>query len=203
MATKLDVYNDALRQLGERPLLSVTEATAPRRALDAAWASTLATCLEGALWRHALRSAEFGEDNDVGATFGYQFGYTLPADYVRLAEISAEPSLQDPLKDYRLEGKGRLYANAEPLYLSYVSNDDEYGGDMTAWPQFYAEAVGAELAYRVALQINQNRTDRNDLYKLAAEAMAKARSHDALDKPSRPLPAGRLVRSRLGGIRRG
>lgn len=198
MATKLGIYNDALRALGERPLLSVTEATGPRRAMDSAWDDVVATCLEAGLWRHALRTVELGEDNDVGATFGYEYGYTLPDDYVRLAEISADQRFSDPLWDYRLEGKARLYASVEPLYLSYVSNDDEYGMDLTAWPQFFAEAVGAELALRISLQVNQNRTDRNDLITIAKSMMATARSHDSLDKPSRRLPVGRLVRSRMG-----
>jgi hypothetical protein len=198
MATKLGIYNDAMRALGERPLLSVTEATAPRRAMDSAWDDVLASCLEDGLWRHALRTVELGEDNDVGATFGYEYVYTLPSDFVRLAELSADPRFSDPLWDYRLEGKGRLYANVEPIYLSYVSNDAEYGGDLTAWPQFYAEAVGADLAVKISLVVNQNRTDRNDLIKIAADAMARARSRDAMDKPNRRFPVGRLVRSRMG-----
>lgn len=198
MATKLDVYNDALRQLGERPLLSVTEASTARRALDASWSGAVATLLEAGKWRHALRTVELGEDNDVGATFGYQYAYTLPDDYVRLAELSADEKFSDPLWDYRLEGKGRLYADVEPLYMSYVSNDETYGMDLSAWPQFFAEAVGAELALRSALQINQNRTDRNDLITIAKAMLATALSHDAMDKPARRLPVGRLVRSRLG-----
>jgi len=199
MASQLAIYNDALAFLGEsRPLASLSESRADRRALDAAWDVTVQYVLEEGQWSFSIRSIEISPDTDIGPLFGFQYAYTLPSDYVRIAKISSTETFFEPLTKYEIEAGKIIFANVNPLYLSYVSNGSTYGNDMEMWPQVFCKALSAYLAFMTCMQITQGRAERNDLFSLYQRYISDARSKDALNKPSQSLPRGSFRRARSG-----
>ena len=90
MATKLGLFNSALRELGERKLSGLTEAREPRRVLDDVYDSTLKYCLENGAWNFAIRTIEVLPDAGVSTDFGYENAFTKPTDWLRTVGLSGD-----------------------------------------------------------------------------------------------------------------
>lgn len=197
MASRLEIYKGALRHLGNAAgLSSLTEVSPARSALDDAWQSSVDFLLEKGLWNFAIRTVELAYDEDTEPLFGYQYSYSKPTDWVRLVNIADEPTFREGLADYADENN-YWYADCEPLYLRYVSNDEAYGWNVGSWRQSFAKCLEAYLAFSSSLPISADRGNRNDLYNLYTKLLKDAKTLDAIDEKVQQKPAGRLVKARL------
>ena len=134
MTSRLTLYNGGLRILGERSLLSLSENVEARRRLDTAWdGGALKYCLEAGLWNFAMRTVELTYSPSVAPSFGMRYAFDKPDDFVRTGGIWSDESMKSPLLEYRDEGP-YWFAELDTIYLSYVSNDAQYGADMSLWP---------------------------------------------------------------------
>ena len=205
MTTKLALVTKATRHLGQERPVGLTDDTQAVREILAVYDETVAEALEGGLWLWALRTVHITADADIEPAYGRTYGYTLPDDFVRISNISNSPHFEGNGElDYDLTGPGRtLYADEESFYLRYVSDDADYGMNLGAWPETFAEGVGYALAFRSAIPIAKDRGDRNDLMTLAERWYAKAKIRNAVDERVKSKPTGRLVRSRFANPRRG
>ena len=197
MASRLEIYKGALRHLGNAAgLSSLTEVSPARSALDDAWQSSVDFLLEKGLWNFAIRTVELAYDEDTEPLFGYEYSYSKPDDWVRLVNIADEPTFREGLADYADENN-YWYADCEPLYLRYVSNDDAYGWNVGSWRQSFAKCLEAYLAFSSSLPISADRGNRNDLFNLYTKLLKEAKTLDAIDEKVQQKPAGRLVKARL------
>lgn len=202
MADRLEIYRGALRLLGDaHSLSSLTEEGPARRALDAAWQSSVDYLLAKGLWNFAIRSVELTEDEDVEPLFGYQYAFSKPDDWIRTVAIGQDyASFDNGFENYADE-TGYWYADVDPLYVRYVSSDPAYGWNVAAWRQPFAAALEAYLAYNTGLPISSDRGNRSDMFSLFNRLLKEAKSLDAVDERVRRMPAGRLVRSRSSYMR--
>lgn len=204
--SQLALYNKALVHLGERRLGSLTEQREPRRILDGLWNDAVVFCLGQGLWRFAKRVSQVDSSVNLTPAFGYNYAFALPNDWIRTVVVSSSPNLDPPLAQY-FEEAGFIYANSTPIYLSYISIDDSYGGNMGKWPASFVEYVGYRLASQAAGKIPG--TDGKAAEMATAEKNQKrnAKGTDAMNDPPGQPPLSQLVRSRLGafgpGIRMG
>ena len=130
--TRLKLYNEALITfLGERALGSLAENREPRRVLDAVWDNgAIDYCLEQGLWNFATRAQQITYSPSVEPPFGYRYAFTKPDDYVRTAAVCSDERFNCPLTQYADEG-GFWFADLDTLYVKYVSDDDQYGYDLS------------------------------------------------------------------------
>ena len=197
MTTELALKNLALGTfIGTERLTTLTDDVPARYALDAIYAGVLQLMLKRGIWLFALKAAELTKEV-TAPTFHRQHAYAKPDDFVRLARIGVDARMDVELMNYRQDGDF-FYADQDPIFMQYVSNDEDYGGDLSRYPEAYTQAVAAELAYQSLLPINKDRGDRADLYKIKAQALDLSRRQDAVDEPVKSQPSGRLVRSRIG-----
>lgn len=197
MTSKLSLYNSALLILGERKLASLAEAREPRRALDDAWDDGVAYCIEGGFWNFAMRAVQIDSSASVTPTFGYTYAFTKPQDFVRLYSYGSTETFDPPLLTV-VDEPNYWYANVDPLYVKYVSNDTAYGMDLSLWSESFAEYVANRLAVKTCKRIT-GAFPSDDLKKDEKRALAIARSKDAMDEPTGFPPRGLWVSSRLGG----
>lgn len=197
--TKLKLYNETLRIVGERRLVTVADTGESRQALDEAYDDALQYCLEQGQFNFAARTVALEDTVAIDPQFGYTYVFEKPSDFVRLMRISASGDLVDhPLQDFMDEGN-YFHASVDPLYIQYVSNHASYGLDLTLWPQSFAKAVAAYLAMDIgprltsATEADKKRWDEGFKMKLR-----DARSKDAMGQASRRPPPGRLTESRWG-----
>lgn len=196
MATKLTLYNSAIRKLGHERLASLAEASAARYALDDAYDETFSFCLEQGFWNFALRAVQADSSISVTPTFGYTFAFAKPEDFIRLHKMSAEETLRTPLRDY-VDEPNFWYANVDPLFVKYVSSDSAYGADLSIWPATFAEFMALRLAVETCKRITGSAPSeemKRDLKRAKADALSK----DAMNEAPGEMPTGTWVNSRGG-----
>jgi hypothetical protein len=152
-------------------------------------------------WNFAARTQEIDKSTSVVPDFGFANAFSKPTDYVNMIKISHSETFFPPFgpNEYTDEGD-YFYADCDPLYLSFVSDDTSYGGDLSLWPEVFATAFEHELAWRIAPLISSmSGAEKEELRLQKVRTLKEARSWDASKHPPDPMPRGRLARSRLGG----
>jgi len=201
VVTKLTIANGALRLLNERSITSA-ELTGnlrePARLFNAIWDDGgVNAVLEAGQWKFAKRTLMIDSNPSITTDFGFANVFDKPSDFVRTIGVWGDASMNQPLSTYREEA-GLWYSDADPIYVSYVSNDSNFGGDYTLWPQTFLDFVHAHFASKIAGPLS-------DLGKemLAARKMflTDALSKDAMADPTKFMPAGTWTRARGGGGR--
>lgn len=201
MTTKLIVYNEALLCLGERKLASLSEDVEPRRVLDQIWdGGAVNYCLEKGLWNHAMRKQSITYDPDTDVEFGYTYAFNKPSDFIRIAAISLDERFSVPLLDYE-EMSSFWFADNDTIYLAYVSNDSQYGGDLSLWPQTFAEYVGSYMAWKACGRLTQSKVDKDTLKNDMRDKLSDAKAKDAIASPTKIPPSGSWANSRGGRTR--
>jgi hypothetical protein len=195
---KLGLYNGALLLVSDRKLASLAEAREPRRALDDAYDSTLEYCLSRGFWNFAMRAVQADSSASVTPTFGYTYAFAKPSDFVRLHSFGGTETFDPPLMTV-VDEPNYWYANVDPLFVRYVSNDTAYGGDLSIWSETYADYVMTRLAVKTCRRISGKAPD-DELLRAEKKALAVARSQDAMDEPPGFPPRGSWVNSRLGSF---
>lgn len=198
MTSRLQLYNAALLELGERALASLTENREPRRLLDQVWANGAVDFLLGAgQWKFAKKSVELAPETSYTPAFGYQKAYELPADFIRTTAVCSDEYFGTPLLRYSTE-RGFIFADVEPLYLSYISNDAAYGGNLALWPADFTAYATAYFAGKIASKLTQDKEEWKRLFALQKKCKADALSSDAMESPTTFPPRGSWVSARLG-----
>lgn len=196
-ATQLSLYNGALRKLKERKLATLQDNTEARRLLDDAWSGRVESNLEKALWRFARRTMKVTYDTNYTPAFGHKYRFVKPADFVRTIGVWHDDRLSSPLLQYLDEG-GYWYSDQPEFYVSFVSNDVNYGGNYALWPKTFEEMVEYDLAYAVCGRLSNSAVDPETILKQLKNAELTAKSNSAMEGPTVVPPTGSWVNARRG-----
>ncbi|PAP94525.1 hypothetical protein [Mesorhizobium wenxiniae] len=202
MTDQLSLYNGALIKLGQPRLAALTDEGKARRALDAEYAKTVKGCLEAAFWNFGMRFVQLENTPSEASSFGYQYVFDKPDDWLRTAGVTSDPYGNVPLLTYD-DRTSRILADISIIYLRYVSNDEDFGMDLGLWPQTFVDYVETSLAWTVCEEITGSVDRKDRLEKARDKAKYKASNTDAMNEAvTRYPPAGRLVQSRGWSSRR-
>jgi hypothetical protein len=157
--------------------------------LDDAYAAAFGHCLAQGFWNFAMRAVKLDPTPAMDPAFGYQFAFEKPSDWVRTYQVSAEPTFTVPLLHFSDEA-GVWYANVDPLYVRYVSSDVSIGGDLSRWPQLYADYVALRVAHLSSLRIEAAADLHDGLLIREKNALISARAKDGMDQPPAFPPRG-------------
>lgn len=205
MATsRLVLYNIGLRAIGERSLNTLSDDAESRRLLDEVWSSGNGTsgnsavryCLEQGFWKHAMRAVELGADSGVSVEFGFSYAFAKPSDFVKLDMLSGDETFSTPLGRYEFE-RDNIFADVDPLYMRFVSDHADYGGDLTLWPESFTLWAGHWMGMQVAPRLKSD-IDMERLEKRTKQLLADARAKDGVTGPARVPPLGNWASSRFG-----
>ena len=197
MATKLQIYNTALRYCKERKLSSLTENREPRRLLDDVWdTGGVDHCLEEAMWKFATASVRLDYDPTIDPEFGYARPFSKPDDWVLTVAVCSDEYFDVPLTRY-LHENNYWYADLDEIYVRYVSNGDAYGNDLSLWPASFMRFVSAYFASEIVGKLTGGNTETID----EVEAILKkntlnAKNRDAWNQPQQFPAPGSWVSSR-------
>lgn len=205
--TRLKIYNGALQILGLRQLGSLTEARKSRRALDLIWNRDGArACLELGEWQFAMRAQELEHDAATDTQFqGFNYAFNKPPDWVATHAVCADPSYKVPLLEYADE-TDYWFASITPIYVKYVSDDEDWGMDLSRWPQSFCDFVDCYFASKACIQLTGDKTlhtklvgqpgktDGGELGKLLKIAKSRA----AMTQATRFPAPGTWSRAHLG-----
>jgi hypothetical protein len=199
MTDKLSIYNGALNILGERKLADLDENREPKYQLDDVWDNDMINrCLQMGQWNFAARSVQLEASPSITPSFGYQYGFDKPpADFIRTMMVCYDEYFAMPITRYSDEGQW-IFCDSELIYLKYVSNDSQFGGDFSLWPPNFTEFVEHYLAYKVAPRIAGLDMKERTMEAKFERALLKAKSSDAMESPAKFAPKGGWSSSRQG-----
>ena len=197
-ADRLSIYNGALVSfLGQRPLEALDEDLPNRHDLDQVWnTGGIKACLENGLWNFATRSSELNYEPGMTQDFGYTYAFEKPSDYCTLVMISSEGRFNEAYRHYRDEA-GHWWADLPIIYVSYVSDDEDYGLDFSLWPANFTRYVEGYFAWRIAKRVAG--ADFEEVEGRMMRARSTARGTDAREEASVQLPRGSWSRARTAG----
>lgn len=198
MPTRLSLYNEALRLCSERPLRTLSDDVEARHVLDTIWdGNVIRYALEQGQWNFATRTNELTYTPSIEPPFGYRRAFVKPADLVRLTGISTDEYFTYPLSRFKDEA-GFWFCDWDTIYVSYVSDDAEYGADLSLWPATFSRYVAAHLAAEAAPALSNSASKTEDLRQLTRKRLVDARSKDAIQEAVGFPPTGTWVRARWG-----
>ncbi|MBU1235099.1 MAG: hypothetical protein KKC77_19600 [Proteobacteria bacterium] len=203
MTTKLILYNTALLYCHERSISSLAEDREPRRLLDRVWdANEVRRCLEMGQWHFAMRGSKIDPDPSIVPNFGYINAYNKPSDWVITAAVCQDEYFTTPLNRYTDEA-GQWYADIDPLYVRYVSDDNSYGNDLGAWPETFADFVAWDMASRIIGKLAGSKEDMVEITNGRKQALQLAKNKAAMADPTRFAAQGNWSKARTYGSKRG
>lgn len=205
-ATKLRLYNGALRYIGDRSLSSLTVNEEARRVLDGEWGpanEVVKWALERGEWNFAIRAVQLDYNPSVIPSFGFDWAFDKPDDIRRLAGLYVDEYMRVPLTNLQYQDEATFwFADPAVIYVRYVSDDTEYGLNDAAWPEVFKEFIELRLASGICERLTNSKGlgDRIE-YKLE-KAMKEAKSHDAMQEGVKFFPRGSWAGSRSHGYSR-
>lgn len=198
VATQLSIYQGACSVIGERQLQNLTENRESRRALDDLWArGGVNTCIAAGLWNFAGRGIQWNYDPTLTPAWGYQCVFEIPTDWVRWMMVCVDPYFSQPLLQYTDEGSN-FYCDYQQLWVKYVSNAPNWGGNMTFWPDNFQRYVEAYFGATIALRITGSLDKEKAAIAIRDAALKKAKSTDAMNEATALIPAGNWSQARHG-----
>lgn len=198
-ASKLSLYNGALRRLGERKLSTVTDNVPERHHLDTIWdEDPVQLMLEKYNWGFAHKAMEWNYNSAIEPDFGHRYAFDVPSDYVRLAALCSDEYFESPLRQYVKEAN-YFFCDYQTIYLKYVSSASDYGKDYSKWSKLFENMTATYIAQELAPTLNKSKSDVEKLEKEMKKYSTEARSMDAMEQPTRFPPQGSWTRSRRQG----
>lgn len=194
-ASQLGIYNKSLRHLEERKLLSLQENREPLRYLNDEWQDAVNFCLYQGYWNFSIRLQEIPADTTQGPNFGFEYSFAKPADWVRTFQIADNDHFMPLLRNYS-DQNNVWYADISPIYVKFISNDPNFGLNMSLWTPGFVEYLAAYLARLLVPRIKQAESKIDRLDKVLKQARAAAKATDAMDLPPGQIPYGTWVMSR-------
>lgn len=201
MATRLQLYNRALRHLKEQPLVTVTDDVPARYILDDAFEDVALDCLTRGVWNFALKQVLINEDPSLTPAFGYQFAFAKPTDWLFTNVVSTDPDFNEYLnidfQGYRDVGNV-MSANADMIYVEYASRDFALEANLGSWGESFSQFMPAQLAFETVGPITQSTTLKETMNQIAKKRLGIAKSRDAKDERETQVRTGSWARAQGG-----
>lgn len=202
MTDRLKIYNGALLICKARSLASLSVNEEPRRLLDDVWNDGgVRFCLEQGQWHFALRAARLDYEPSIAPAWGFRRAFTKPTDWVDTSAVCIDPYYKSPLLDYADEA-GYWFCDLDQIYVKFVSDDANYGGNLANWPVSFTEYVKAHFAGKIVgkLSTDEKLIDRITHKHDGVEAQARlnAKNRAAMVNPTTFPSRGRWASSRTG-----
>jgi hypothetical protein len=181
MATKLEIYNEALRMCGDLRLANITEDVEARYALDDAWSRSVLFVASQANWPHAYASAQVALSSDTSSP-GYTKSYTINnANWLRTVMVSLDEHFAVGAHYHQALGKLFLNTAASNIFVRYIDRTYLADGSISTWSEMFCSAVSHRLAFEVCERLTQDPQKAQNIYGLFVEVLNLAKSQLALE----------------------
>ena len=182
MASKAAILNAALHHLGE------TESTDPLND-TATWVTRLRSrydaktrlLFEKHPWNFCTEVEQLSATEPTPE--GWAYGFAKPNKCWRIVRVTNGGLSMDPkypTLPYR-DQAGRILTNHETTYLMFI--DGDWLSSEGSWPEVFAEALAAELAWSVLPVSSANGDARDRLERIAKKNLREAKNWDAQQNP--------------------
>lgn len=202
MATKVNLLNAAILELGHERIVDTGQDGVAPKELNFVYTQVVDECLAAGSWNFAMETVQLDADTGVTPEFGYPEVFAKPTDWVRTIAVSADERFSYPLLQY-YDDASFWSADVTPIYVRYVSDDTGLGYELTRWPANFTRFVELSLAERVCMKVTQSKELRAEIQEDLKKARLRALNVDAMNEPQPKFaPMGSWNASRGGGVSR-
>lgn len=152
-------------------------------------------------WNFAIRSAMYDYSPSIEPEFGFRRAFNKPEDFVRTAGVCEDEYFRCTLAEYNDEA-GFWFADLDVIYVRYVSDDEQYGGDLSLWPPNFTAFVEAWFALQIAPRLTGSETAKALTQRDVDKLLKKAKATDSQEEAIGTRTEGEWSRSRRGNNRR-
>jgi len=182
MASKVQICNEALQNIGASYITSIEEDTTNAIECNLRYDSARRALLEMHPWNFAIKRAALNA-NVTGPAFNYGYAFNLPSDFLYLYMTGTEERYQSPaiatysemttvsnlpyyasVDKYRVEGNTLISESAEAniIYVADIEDSAQFSATFT---QLLARYLGALIAYKI-VGSNSERTAQMEIFKM-------------------------------------
>ena len=186
--TKLIVWNEALREIGDHPLTDTTTPNTAQDALNSAWDHAVEYVLSRRDWNFARRRATLTGISDTSHP-PYVYRYARPSDYLR--KIWVKNAADDEFQIPHAEIAAVIYGHATSALIEYISDhSDNY--DPANWPPQFTRVLALYLAMLVAPKLGRvGMDDAKTWYQKIDIALQEAERSEAVTTISADISTDR------------
>lgn len=186
MASKTDIFNRALSEVGDLRVAVDTELTGQAKACNAAWTTVLEELLVEHPWNFAKIYKTLTREIAT-PEWRWTYSFVLPPDYLTIREVELQRD------DWEVVANKKLYSNTEgPINISYTANIT----DTTRYSPGFVTALGYRLAAEIVEELTQSNTKKQDVFAIYERRLKKAKRQDGREAPPQTQKSGRWVRAR-------
>jgi hypothetical protein len=189
MASKVEIANRALQQLGAKRIVSLTEDSKNARAVNSAYESIKLSELRKHPWNFAIKRAQLAA-SVTAPLFTKSTSFPLPSDFVRL--LSPDPEVNYNDIDWQIEGRNIITNEDAPLEIRYIYDVT----DPNEMDPLFREAFSMRLAEVLAEEITQSNAKKADARIAYEEAIAEARKANAFERSAQEPPEDTWITAR-------
>ncbi|MFN7089982.1 MAG: hypothetical protein ACK4P4_05470 [Allorhizobium sp.] len=197
MADKLQIWKQALIHLEKATITTLTDDVEARYTFDAAWPGVVEEAFNSGDWNFAKKTAALEVNDAVTPSAGWRLAFIYPDDWVRTVAVNDAANFRSPFYDYVDEG-GYLHANAQTLFLRYISNDNMADAQISSWPTMFWRYVALKLAFDTCGRLTSGDTLEEKIEARMMRALRQAKNVDARNENNKVLAPGSWLRSRNG-----
>ncbi len=186
MASEVGICNSALTKIGAGRIVALDDGSKNANACAELYPKLRDDLLRRHVWNFACERLKLARLAAAPA-FGYAYAYQLPSNWLRTVAVYVDDA-GAVLADYRIEGR-TILSSAEALYIVYI----RVATDPNEMPADFREALAAMLACDLAVPIAQSSSLRQEMADAFRDALARAKSVDAVEDCPEPMPEGAWV----------
>lgn len=186
MATKVEICNLALTQLGADRITAIDEDAENARKLNAVYDPVLRALLRKYPWNWASKEATLATLAETPVNTEYTYIYQLPSDYIRMIKTDL-----DETDDYKILGR-KIYCNESSLIIKYVY----YCTDPNEYDASFVDVLAARLASELAFAISGDKQlakMADDIYR---DKLREAKTIDGQEETPDELTANEWLDAR-------
>lgn len=202
MASETGIVNIALARINAERISSLDSGTTKQaRVARDLFDEARDELFRKVTWNFCTKRVELSQAAGSGSTpaFGYDYAYTLPADFLRMISVHPSDSHRTSV-EYQLETQviastptRVLISNSNKIYVRYVAQIT----DVNLMTPLFRSVLSAKLALDIGRALDRSSTDFQVLMKEYKDMLAHARSIDGIEDFPEPLHTPSWVSSRF------
>ncbi|GAB6126804.1 hypothetical protein [Humidesulfovibrio idahonensis] len=182
MATSvIEICNNALIDLGEEAIASLTDSTKAARLCNQRWPAVRDAVLRAHPWNCATLQVELAASAG-GAGWQYEASYPLPTDCLRVLSVCSGGAA---VEAWEVQAGAILCDESGPLQVAYITRID----DPRLYDPLLCEALTARLSATLAYPITASTSLAQSFWGMYADKLREARGVDAREASPVAAPA--------------
>jgi hypothetical protein len=176
LATQLEICNLAMTVLGADTIVALSDSSANARRITAVYTPCLEDVLRSHPWNFAIMRTQLAVAVTT-PTYGYDYEFALPADCLRVIEVSDSSA---PIDEFKIEGVKLLINYNSSVYIKYIKNET----DTTKYTSQFSFVLASRLASELAYAITNNKETADLAMKIYQARLQQTKETDSQESDS-------------------